>query len=40
MWRGWGTGMLTTRDRDRDPETLERGVRAILDAFPPEVVRD
>lgn len=35
-WRGWGQGMLTTRDRDRSAERLADGVRAILRAFPPE----
>ena len=34
-WRGWGDGMLTTRDRDRTEERLLDGVRAILAAFPP-----
>ena len=36
MWRGWGTGMLGTRDRVRSPEVLEEGVRAILERFPPQ----
>jgi len=34
-WRGWGQGMLTTRDRDRTEERLLDGVRAILASFPP-----
>ncbi len=34
-WRGWGQGMLTTRDRDRSEERLLDGVRAILASFPP-----
>jgi hypothetical protein len=36
LWRGWGTGMLGTRDRDRGPQVLLEGVRAILRRFPPE----
>ncbi|MAG31595.1 MAG: hypothetical protein CL908_11975 [Deltaproteobacteria bacterium] len=35
VWRGWGTGIVGTRDRDRDQARLEKGVRAILDEFPP-----
>ncbi|HEB90097.1 MAG TPA: DUF4136 domain-containing protein [Deltaproteobacteria bacterium] len=36
VWRGWGTRILGTRDRDRGQERLEKGVRAILEKFPPE----
>lgn len=36
LWRGWGQGMLTTRDRIRSEERLHEGVRAILADFPPE----
>ena len=36
IWRGWGTGIVGTRDRDRGQERIEDGVRAILDRFPPE----
>lgn len=35
VWRGWGTGILGTRDRDRGDERLFDGVRAILREFPP-----
>ncbi len=35
VWRGWGTGMLATRSRERGPERLAKGVAAILAAFPP-----
>ena len=35
IWRGWGTGIVGTRDRDRGQERVEDGVRAILDRFPP-----
>ena len=35
VWRGWGTGIIRTRDRDRGDERLFAGVRAILDRFPP-----
>lgn len=34
-WRGWGSRMLSTRDRNRSDERLEDGVRAILSRFPP-----
>ncbi|MCR9094984.1 MAG: DUF4136 domain-containing protein [bacterium] len=34
-WRGWGSRMLSTRDRNRSDERLEAGVRAILQRFPP-----
>ena len=39
LWRGWGTGMLGTRDRVRGPEVLLEGLRAILRRFPPEQSR-
>jgi len=35
VWRGWASGVVRTRDRDRDQGRLESGVRRILDAFPP-----
>jgi hypothetical protein len=35
VWRGWGTGMLGTRSRERGPERLAAGVLAILAEFPP-----
>lgn len=35
VWRGWGTGMLRTRDRDRGNERLKEGVSQILEGFPP-----
>lgn len=35
LWRGWGTRILGTRDRDRGQARLEAGVKAILDRFPP-----
>ena len=34
-WRGWGRGMLTTRDRNRSDERMHEGIRAILERFPP-----
>lgn len=37
VWRGWGTGIVGTRDRDRGDKRMETGIRAILDEFPPEV---
>jgi hypothetical protein len=36
LWRGWGTGIVGTRDRDRSDERMDKGVRAILDKFPPD----
>lgn len=36
IWRGWASGIVRTRDRDRDPERLFEGVRKILSKFPPE----
>lgn len=35
VWRGWGTGIVRTRDRNSRRDRLEKGVKAILDAFPP-----
>ena len=35
VWRGWGTGIVRTRDRNRRRDRLEKGVSAILAAFPP-----
>ncbi len=35
-WRGWGDGIVQTRDRNRSEERLVEGVRAILARFPPE----
>lgn len=35
VWRGWGSGMLQTRDRDRGQELLAEGIEAILSRFPP-----
>jgi hypothetical protein len=35
IWRGWGTGIVGTRDRDRGQARVEDGVRAIIDRFPP-----
>ncbi len=35
VWRGWGTGIVGTRDRDRQGKRMEEGVRAILERFPP-----
>ena len=40
VWRGWGTGIVGTRDRKRDHERLAEGIAAILDAFPPETGDD
>ena len=34
-WRGWGSRMLSTRDRNRSDERLQEGVRAILERVPP-----
>lgn len=39
VWRGWGTGIVRTRDRNRDRDRLLEGIRAILDEFPPEAGR-
>ena len=36
IWRGWGTGIVGTRDRDRGQGRVQDGVRAILDRFPPD----
>jgi hypothetical protein len=35
-WRGWGKGIVGTRDRDRGLARMESGVRAIVDEFPPD----
>jgi len=34
-WRGWANDVVGTRDRVRDLEEVEKGVRQILEAFPP-----
>jgi len=36
VWRGWGIGIVGTRDRQRGLTKIEKGVRAILKKFPPE----
>ncbi len=36
IWRGWGTGIVRTRDRNQAGDRLTKGVEAILRAFPPE----
>jgi hypothetical protein len=36
LWRGWGSGVLKTRDRDRSDRRLEDGVQQILRRFPPD----
>ena len=35
VWRGWGSGFIQTRDRDRGRDRFEAGIKAVLDAFPP-----
>ena len=35
IWRGWGTGIVQTRDRNRGKDRLDDGVRKILAKFPP-----
>jgi hypothetical protein len=35
VWRGWGSGIVTTRDRNRDQDRMNEGVRQILAHFPP-----
>ena len=35
IWRGWGSGIVRTRDKKRAGNRLEKGVEAILRAFPP-----
>lgn len=35
LWRGWGTGIVTTRDRTRSEARMLSGVQAILGKFPP-----
>lgn len=39
IWRGWGSGFLQTRDRDRGQKRFEAGVEAVLDRFPPRAAR-
>jgi hypothetical protein len=36
VWRGWGSGIVRTRDRNARRGRLEKGIRAILDKFPPK----
>lgn len=36
LWRGWGSGFIQTRDRDRGRERFEEGIKAVLDRFPPK----
>jgi hypothetical protein len=36
VWRGWGSGFIQTRDRDRGPALFQKGVDAVLGAFPPK----
>lgn len=36
VWRGWGSGFIQTRDRDRSQRQFQAGVKAVLDAFPPK----
>ncbi len=36
VWRGWGSGFIQTRDRDRTQSQFQAGVKAVLDAFPPK----
>jgi len=36
LWRGWGSGFLQTRDRDRSRARFEAGIKAVLDAYPPK----
>ena len=36
VWRGWSTGIVGTRDRERGDERIASGVDAILNEFPPE----
>ena len=35
LWRGWGTGIIGTRDRTRSESRMLSGVQAILAKFPP-----
>jgi len=37
VWRGWGSGILGTRDRIRSLDVLDQGIQAILKAFPPRM---
>jgi len=36
IWRGWGSGMLPTRDRRPNERRLSSGVHQILNRFPPD----
>jgi hypothetical protein len=36
VWRGWGSGFIQTRDRDRGKQRFEAGIQAVLAAFPPK----
>jgi Domain of unknown function (DUF4136) len=36
LWRGWASGVLGTRDRNRSDERIDAGVKRILDRFPPD----
>jgi hypothetical protein len=36
VWRGWGSGIVRTRDRNARRGRLEKGIRAILEKFPPK----
>lgn len=40
VWRGWGTGIVRTRDRGRGSKNLDKGVNAILEVFPPSVDKE
>jgi hypothetical protein len=35
LWRGWANGLTDTRDKSRGDKRIERGVKKILDEFPP-----
>ena len=35
IWRGWSNGVVATRDRSPNEKRLNKGVRRILDLFPP-----
>jgi hypothetical protein len=36
VWRGWASGVVRTRDRDPGHARMEKGIREILEAFPPK----
>jgi hypothetical protein len=36
VWRGWGSGIVRTRDRNARHGRLEKGIKAILKKFPPK----